>query len=117
MWHDIGTVVFAFTFPIAVAAIYSVLPLHIGFIEGWQYSAGGGTVVSLVFLRDWPWLTGSAASLLVALAIRWWRSSKRRRAAALLGAKSRALRDTIVRRAREAAQPRPVLRPLPGGAR
>jgi len=48
----------------------------------------------------------------------WWclrRRKGRRRAAGLPGAKSRALRDAIVKRARELAQPRPVA--VPGGAR
>ena len=47
-----------------------------------------------------------------------WRGQRKRRkaAAALLGAKSRALKDALVRKAREAAQPRPALRPVPQGA-
>lgn len=49
---------------------------------------------------------------LVALWI-WWRRKKRRSVSALLGAKSRALRDALVRRAREVAKPRPVRRPVP----
>jgi hypothetical protein len=46
-----------------------------------------------------------------------WRNRKRDRAASLIGEKTRALRDALVRRAREAAKPRPVLRPQPGGVR
>ena len=47
----------------------------------------------------------------------WRRRRKdRRRAASLLGAKSRALRAAIVKRAREAARPRTVLRPSLKGA-
>lgn len=48
----------------------------------------------------------------------WWRKRKRRKRTSpkALGAKSRALVAALVRRAREAARPRPVLRPLPGGA-
>jgi hypothetical protein len=65
------------------------------------------------------WLDGSVAlvSGLVGAFLWWWRKRKRRNAAALIGHKSRALRDALVRRAREVAKPGPVLRPVPGGAR
>jgi hypothetical protein len=52
-------------------------------------------------------------------AIWWWRSRKRRKrrsALAALGAKSRALIAGLVRKARETARPRPVLRPVPAPA-
>jgi hypothetical protein len=46
----------------------------------------------------------------------WRRWRKHRKAvAALLGAKSRALRDALVRKQRELARPRPLLRPVPQG--
>lgn len=59
-----------------------------------------------------------AIDLAIQLWLLWqhWRKI-RRRIAASLGAKSRALRDALVKRARQAARPRPVLRPAPGGAR
>jgi uncharacterized membrane protein YccC len=44
----------------------------------------------------------------------WWKGGGwRRKAAKLLGQKSKALRDALVRRAREVAKPRPVRRPVP----
>ena len=46
-----------------------------------------------------------------------WYRKDRRKVRDVLGAKSRALRDALVRKAREVAKPRPVLRPVPGGAR
>lgn len=50
--------------------------------------------------------------------IDWWRDRrKRKRALRAYGAKSLALVAGLVRRAREAARPRPVLRHAPGGAR
>jgi len=68
---------------------------------------------------SWPWAAWDA--LTVVLAAKFWhderRKRKRRSALTAIGAKSKALHDALVRRAREAAQPRPVLRPLPGGAR
>ena len=56
-----------------------------------------------------------AAAIIIALTL--WRRRKRKRALRQLGAKSRAAIAALVRRAREAAAPRPVLRPVPGGAR
>jgi hypothetical protein len=66
------------------------------------------------------WVGGVNAFLAVTSGLCWWfnrRNRKRRRALAALGDKSRALRDALVRKAREAARPRPALRPVPGGAR
>jgi len=66
------------------------------------------------------WLAAACAGLNVAIgaAVWWWRRKKRRSVTALLGAKAKALRDALVRRAREATpKPRRVLRPVPGGAR
>ena len=58
-------------------------------------------------------LSGFAAAI---CAYSWWDQHKknrhRRRVLAMLGAKSRALRDALVRRMRE-LKPRPVLRPSP----
>src|SRR6266568_4414786 len=54
----------------------------------------------------------------LAAAYEWrkhWRNRKRKRAAALAGAKSRARIAALVARVREAAKPRRVLRPVPGG--
>ena len=87
------------------------------FIAGWLASAAGGIVGSLV-TRDWAWGAGAAVSLAIALAAWWWRrSGRRKRATAWLGAKSKAARDALVKRARESApRPRQVLRPAPNGA-
>lgn len=70
-----------------------------------------------IFSGIWP-LSLLNFGMATVLAWLWWRRRKRRkRARDALGAKSRALRDALVRRTREAAQPRPVLRPVPGGVR
>ena len=64
----------------------------------------------------WWAAAGEGIAFLIALALWWWSRRKgRKRAAGLLGGKLRALRDALVRRARQAWQPRPVL--VPGGAR
>ena len=50
----------------------------------------------------------------------WWdcrRKKRRKRAPRAYGAKSRALIAALTAKARAAAKPRPVLRPVPGGAR
>jgi hypothetical protein len=85
---------------------------RINVITSWISGCAGGGI-SCLFDQDWWWLAGCSLSALVALAIWWWRRKKRRNVAALIGAKSRALRDAIVRKAREVARPRPVLRPVP----
>jgi hypothetical protein len=89
---------------------------RLGFIEGWLASAAGGAAGGLI-LRDWAWGAGAAVSLAIALAVWWWRrSGRRKRATAWIGAKSKAVRDALVKRQREAVpRPRPVLRPAPGG--
>jgi hypothetical protein len=48
--------------------------------------------------------------------IHWNRKRRKRGALAAMGAKSRALVAALVRKVRESATPRPVLRPVPGGA-
>jgi hypothetical protein len=87
--------------------------VRIHFIRSWLSGCVGGAS-GCIWAHDWSaWGLGALISALVALAIWWWRRRKRRNVAALIGAKSRALRDAIVRKAREAARPRPVLRPAP----
>ena len=65
--------------------------------------------------HDWPWAVLNAALLAFCLWMRNRNRRNRRRARDMYGAKSRALLAAVVRKAREAAQPRPVL--VPGGAR
>lgn len=84
------------------------------FLAGWR----NGTIPGIAFGNftiwpRWAWMTGSAISLAVVLALWWWRRY-RDKAKRLIGAKARAIRDAMARRMRELA-PRPVLRPVPGG--
>jgi hypothetical protein len=70
----------------------------------------------LVVPASRPMAGGAGITAGIALALWWWlRRKGRKRSASWLGAKSRALRDAIVRKARDLSQPRPVL--VPGGAR
>ena len=64
----------------------------------------------------WWWALGSAVSIAVAVCWWWFNRRRRDRAKALLGAKSKALRDALVAKQREVTKPRPMLRPVPGGA-
>lgn len=87
-------------------------------------------------LGDWPIATGDAVyAVAMALEHQWFIAAwfvlltawviwshhhnrrKRKRAPALFGYKARARLAAVVRKAREATKPRPVLRPVPGGAR
>jgi membrane protein implicated in regulation of membrane protease activity len=70
-----------------------------------------------IFNGAWQWSILNFATAAVVAWLWWRRRKRRRRARDAIGAKSRALRDALVRRAREAAKPRPVLRPVPGGVR
>jgi membrane protein implicated in regulation of membrane protease activity len=65
----------------------------------------------------WQWSILSFAVAAVMAWLWWHRRKRRKRAGDALGAKSRALRDALIRRTRQAAKPRPVLRPVPGGVR
>lgn len=77
----------------------------------WSAAAG---VLAELFLHRWWALPGYLFWIAAAI---WHHTRKRRdRAKVWLGAKSRALRDALVRKARELSQPRPVLRPIPQGA-
>jgi len=85
------------------------------FTTDWLAIAATTVVISAI-QRNWFLMSGTVASFVIALIVRWWNRRKRRNAAALIGAKSRALRDALVRKVRESATPRPVLRPVPQGA-
>jgi len=69
-----------------------------------------------VATRDWGWVPVMAfgAMLNAWHCWRYWNRRKRKRAPALAGAKSRARVAALVRKVRETARPRKVLRPVPG---
>lgn len=73
------------------------------FTRGWAGGAIGGGIAGLAH-RSWLYAGACAVSFAIALAIRWWRKN-RRRVRALLGAKSRVLRDALTARM---PQPRTV---------
>jgi hypothetical protein len=82
----------------------------------WMFTAAWSVGVSLI-LGAWLLVATSGASLVIAGWLYWHHRRRRDRAPKLSSAKGRAIIAALVRRAREAAKPHPVLRPVPGGAR
>ena len=75
-------------------------------------TAAIGCVIGDALLGAWLAMVLAVVNLIIGIALWWWRRKGRKRAAALLGAKSRAIRDAIVKRAKDASRgARPVLRP------
>ena len=107
--------------PLAITRLISALvppgtyDRYLHMVRNWTLNAAFLTVAGLA-TGLWLPAAGSAASAAIGAWL-WWRRRKRRdRAAGVIGAKSRALRDAIVAKLREVARPRPVLRPVPGAA-
>jgi hypothetical protein len=75
--------------------------------------AGVSEAAGFAIAGDWQAAGAGAAQ--AAIGAWLWRRGRRRRAPRAWGAKSRALAARLAAKAREAARPRPVLRPVPGG--
>ena len=88
-------------------------------IGGYGNAAGNlAYAASDAIKGDWTDAAFSVALAIFILWFWWWLRRRRKdRAPLAIGAKTKAARDALVRKAREAAKPRPVLRPAPGGAR
>ena len=110
------SLVYALTWPPAWAFCWAAVSRHHGrpgpvFGEAWTF---GGLGVVLGFAGQWPENAIGAVQVAVGAWL-WLRGRrKRRRAPRAYGAKSRALVAALVAKAREAARPRPVFRPVPG---
>jgi len=122
---DATGLVWAIAWPPAYALICAAIsyarhkPPWKGLGESWAIGAIGVLLGQLpVFGGHFTWLQTliGSAHLAIGLWLHWRKRRKRRHAAQLLGAKSRALRDAMVRKVRETARPRRVLRPVPQGA-
>jgi hypothetical protein len=103
---------FAFGWPAVRRALFGRgLPLG----PAWA-CAGLGVVLSL---SSGPWPGTVIGAAQVAIGVWLWRRGRRggKRAPRAYGAKSRALVAALVAKARDAARPRPALRPAPGAAR
>lgn len=69
-----------------------------------------------VLMGSWPLAAINGLGALLA-AWEWWKRRRRKdRAPRMLGYKARAAIAALVRKVRESAKPRPVLRPVPGAA-
>lgn len=86
-------------------------------LQDWFAVAVLDTVAFPLLTGSWPGCAGSIASALVAAAAWWWDRHRRDPAKRSIGGRAKALRDALVRKVRQAAKPRPVPRPAPGGAR
>jgi membrane protein implicated in regulation of membrane protease activity len=110
--------------PVSMLGVLWLVRAKLGSSEDDQHrSDGAGAISNALMIPMWLflhiyWMAGLSVLLALLFAWDWWRKRKRRkRSPKALGAKSRALIAALVRKAREAARPRPVLRPQPGGAR
>lgn len=116
MLHDIAMFCFWALIPPATGLVVRrwspALRIPEVFFRGWAFGAGIDTVV-LMFGQDWAAVSGSAVSAVAALVLWWWSRRRRKRVPRQFGAKARALRDVLVRKARDAARPRPVPRLVP----
>ena len=122
MPRDSLAVVFAFTAPPLMAALWQRIVARVtGYRRpDWQVCALWCIWAILIALVDlaaglWVACIAGAASAVLAVLWWWWRR-KRRRLLSLLTSKYRYIRDRMVRVMRERARPRPVFRPVPGGA-
>ena len=85
------------------------------FYGGWMSSAIGGAI-GWALSGSWGLVALDAANALLAVFL-WWLSRRRkRRAPRAYGAKSALLIAAVAALMKAALQPRPVLRPAPGGA-
>lgn len=78
--------------------------------------AGSMEALPGILYRDWITITTGGLNAAVAAWLLWRRTRKSKRAAAALGAKSKALRAGLARRMRQSRRPSPVLRPSLKGA-
>lgn len=104
--------------PVSALGIHLLLrgPLR-AFFGAWLGCSAGGGVLALAD-GDTSYSAGCAISVVICVAAWWWwhRRQRRRDALGWLGYKARAALATLVQRAREAAQPRPIRHPVPQGA-
>jgi hypothetical protein len=89
--------------------------LHFRFYWYWACSGLGGAAGAGSGGGNWRDISCYLASSGTATFLWWFNRRRRDKARKLLGEKSAALLAALVRRARQAAAPRPVL--VPGGAR
>ena len=116
---SMADLVYALAWPPVWAFGYPAVRRRLGtsraaFGETWT-CGGAGVVLTGAGFGQWLEIVIGLAQ--VAIGIWLWRRGRRgrRRAPRAYGAKSRALVAVLVAKARDAARPRPALRPVPGG--
>lgn len=103
---------------IALAILMIAVGVFSGFPNNLAFYAAANGLCVVADLLDRAWITAAISAALTVLILLLWLSRRRRkRAPKLIGAKARALIAAMVAKVRESAKPRPVLRPMPGGAR
>lgn len=115
-------VIVAVLFAVALSFNFAALSFRIrngtftGPGDGCGAVANALSCVAFGVLGWWP-LAAVSGVMAAWCAWDWWRNRRkgRRRAARLAGYKARAALARLAQRAREAARPRPVLRPVPQG--
>jgi hypothetical protein len=114
---------YALAFPPAFAFVLGAVTRALRIESSWAVaiarswvSGGVGVVFALAQAGHWPGTVIGVAQ--VGVGVWLWRRGRRgrRRAPRAYGAKSRALVAVLVATLRDAARPRPVLRPVPGAA-
>jgi len=104
----------------SMAVLYRVIgaPVEVAARQGGFWCAMAGAAQAVIDGASGNWLAFICAVANTCIgAWLYWRNRRRRhRAPYAYGAKSRARVAALVRKAGEAARPRPVLRPVPGGA-
>lgn len=97
--------------------------VHGGDVEAGHRADGLGAVAGFLLaagfaLAGWWALAIPSAVLAVWCVWDWWRRRRKRdRVRKLLSERGRAVIAALVKRVREVSRPRPVLSPVPGGAR
>jgi hypothetical protein len=111
----------AFLPPALSSVLWWLVPgRRFSFFAGWFGGTTFPAVINTFVTHDWRMvsceLASFAAAVFAAAVLCWWFQRKRRdRAPKTYGTKSRALIAAMVTKAREAAKPRPVLKPVPHG--
>jgi hypothetical protein len=106
---------------LACGALYWLGKMERGIEYWWALTCVTDILLTLQFAMQRRWgLTALFAVFAAACAVAWRdhhrKNRGKRKAADVIGEKSRALLAALVRRARESARPSPVLRPAPSGA-
>jgi hypothetical protein len=115
-WSDIlGSIITPPSAGVFWWAVFKLLRKPGQFFGNWMTCAAILTVLTVAFEHDLLAALVSFGNGVIPLILWWLNRRRRKRSPKLAGAKSRARLAALVRKSREAAKPRPVLRPVPSG--